>query len=291
MKWDYRNYPYGLFGNQRFDIVFPKKQAAHAIVFIHGGAYFTGDKSLYPKFLLDYINENILATIDYRLIQEDNNTELKDILSDITDALNKITELSKKREIAIKDFILAGHSAGGHIALLYSYKFSEQAKIAACVSLCGPTDFTDDSGWSSMPTWGNTMEERLSFLSNMGARLTGHDINITQSLWTRQKDYSLFEKHIKDISPVMYVNKLNKLPPTLFVHAMNDDQVPYSNAVRLKCALDNTPVPHQLITATGSSDNHILGGDVFDETNPALYENLPWVIETKKWMETYLYEI
>jgi hypothetical protein len=42
-----------------------------------------------------------------------------------------------------------------------------------------------------------------------------------------------------NVSPIAYVNnKIRKVLPTLLVHARGDDQVPYSNALRLKAAME-----------------------------------------------------
>jgi acetyl esterase/lipase len=292
IRWDYQDMAYGADENQNFDIIIPKEKEAHAIVYIHGGAYLTGNKLQYPSFLLDYAKNNIFATIDYRLVKPDNNVQMADILSDVNDALTKITEVSSSHNVAVKDFMLVGHSAGGHIGLLYGYRSCQEnakIKIAACVSLAGPTDFSDDLGWSSMAMWGENLESRLLFLSQVGSRLTGHTIELKQKNWTRQKNYSDFGKSIMDISPITYIkNKTSKVPPTLLVHARGDDQVPYSNALKLKTTLDFTTVPHKLITATGDGNSHMLGGEVYTSTGPIFFENQKWVAEAKKWMEAYL---
>jgi fermentation-respiration switch protein FrsA (DUF1100 family) len=86
----------------------------------------------------------------------------------------------------------------------------------------------------------------------------------------------------------MYVPKMKKVPPTLLVHGRNDNQVPYSNAVKLKTALDGTSAPHALITPTGSGSNHLLGGIAVSPDEPIWYVNQTWVDEAKKWLETYL---
>jgi acetyl esterase/lipase len=190
IKWSFHNMMYGADASQKFDIFIPKEKAVHVIVYIHGGAYLIGNKSQYPSFLTDYSKNNILVTIDYRLINENNNIDIKDILSDVHAALVKILEVSNASGVTVKDFILVGHSAGGHIALLYGYKYfqkEENINIASCISMAGPTDFSDDLGWSSMAMWGERLETRLLFLSRIGSRLTGHTIELTQSNWTKQK--------------------------------------------------------------------------------------------------------
>jgi acetyl esterase/lipase len=285
IKWNFQNVAYGYEPNQKLDLSIPKVKAANVIVYIHGGAFLVGNKLQYPSFLSNFSENTIISSIDYRLLNDNNDVHMADILSDINNALMKIIELAAN-DVVVKNFILIGHSAGGHIGLLYSYKyFSEKIKIAACISLAGPTDFTDDGGWSSMRMWGDNLQARLSFLSQMGSKLTGFPIGLTQADWTKQKNYSEFKKQIMDISPVTFVS--GRIPPTLIVHARSDDQVPYSNAVRLKSALINASVPHKLITPAGNGNNHMLGGIIFKENSPVIFENQPWVIEVSKWIETF----
>jgi dipeptidyl aminopeptidase/acylaminoacyl peptidase len=189
----------------------------------------------------------------------------------------------------IKEFIFIGHSAGGQIGLLYAYKYyQDNIKINACISMAGPTDFTDDLGWSSMTMWGNNIDERLSFLSIMGSRLTGHEIKLTQANWTMQKNYSEFKKYIEEISPITFLSKGKTFPPTLLVHARADDQVPYSNSIRLKQKLDLFGVPNKLITPIGTANDHMLGGKIYTYDAPLIFENTTWVYEAHKWVETFL---
>ena len=289
MNWSYENASYGHDDKQKLDIIIPNVENVHAIVYIHGGAYLFGSKREYPSFLIDYSKHNVFATINYRIINEENTIQMTDILSDVENALLKIIELSKKNNVNIKDFILIGHSAGGHIGLLFGYKNqNEKIKTASCISLAGPADFTDDLGWSSMPMWGDDMETRLSFLSRVGSRLTGKTIELKQRNWTLQKNYSEFAKDIMEISPISYINKNKKIPPTLLVHARLDDQVPYSNAIRIKSALDKASITNKLITTFGNADSHMLGGEVYSENSPIIFDNQSWVTEAKKWIETYL---
>jgi len=291
MGFYFRNLPYGGDASQKFDITCGKGNDVHAVVFIHGGAFFTGNKDQYPLFLMDYSKNCLFASIDYRVVNDENTIHMGSILSDVNGALRKIQEFSKAKDVIIKDFILTGHSAGGQIALLYGYKNfqnNEHANIAACISLAGPTDFTDDSGWSSMTMWGKNVEERLAFLSYMGSRLTSHPIALKQHNYTKQHDYHEIKKHIMDISPIAHVSKGVKIPPTLLVHARNDDQVPYSNATRLKAVLENASVPHKMITVGGSGDSHMLGGTVYNDNDPITFTGQAWVNEAKEWLETYL---
>jgi acetyl esterase/lipase len=297
VQWTFQDISYGSDIKQTFNIIIPEgKNNVHAIVYLHGGFYYSGNKLWYPLFLTEYSENNIFVTMDYRLIDfQENNIHMEDMLFDVYNALMKIQLISNENGVNINDFILAGHSAGAHLALLYGYKyFQENEKkninIAACISLSGPSDYTDDFGWSSMSYYGGDLQKRLSTISLIGTKLTGYDIELTQYNWTQQKNYAEFKECTEDISPIMYVYKKDKLPPTLLVHGLDDRIVPYSNSIKLNAALDNTNVPHKLITVIGTGNNHMLGGrsNRTDSVKPIKYKNQAWINETKDWLEVYL---
>ena len=54
MGFYFRNLPYGRDESQKFDITCKEGNDVHAVIFIHGGAFFTGNKDQYPLFLMDY---------------------------------------------------------------------------------------------------------------------------------------------------------------------------------------------------------------------------------------------
>jgi acetyl esterase/lipase len=291
MKTILKDISYGPDIKQILDIVLCEKKDVYAIVYLHGGAYLTGSKNQYPDFLLDYSKNNLFAAIDYRLINKNNDICMEDILNDVDEALKKIILIANEHNVNIKGFILVGHSAGGHIGLLYGYKsfLKNRVKIAACISLAGPTDFSDDIAWSSMTKWGENLKERLSFFSNMITRLTQHPIELRQCDWTNQNNYHEFKKQIMDISPLKYVSKLGRTPPTLLVHARSDDQVPFSNAIRLKSILDHASVPNKLIIPAGTGNNHLLGGEIYTSDGPMIFKNQRWVDEAQEWIEGTYY--
>jgi acetyl esterase/lipase len=292
----FKNVPYGTDSGQTFNIIMPeRKDNVHAIVYIHGGFYYSGNKLWYPLFLTDFSENNIFVTMDYRLIGVNKDIHMDEMIDDVDSALAKIIDLAAENGYTIDDFILVGHSAGAHISLLYGYKYfqennNRQIKISAVVSLAGPTDYTDDAGWSSLQYYGETMEKRLSTLSWLGTELTGHEITLTQSDWTKQDNWPEYENYAQKISPIMYINADEKIPPTLLVHGRDDKIVPYSNSSKLNMALDGTSIPHKLITVTGSGNNHMLGGEPTrtDSTKPIEYEDQAWIHEAKEWMETYV---
>jgi acetyl esterase/lipase len=297
VQWTFENIYYGANEEQTFNIILPQKENnGHVIVYLHGGFYYTGNKLWHPLFLTEFTENNIFVTMDYRLInQNDNNINMSDIISDVDNVLMKIIDISNENGITVKDFILVGHSAGAHIGLLYGYKYFQEndnrrIKISACVSLAGPSDYTDDFGWSSMAYYGGTVEKRLSALSWIGSGLTGREIKLIQYDWANQDNWFEYIDYVNEISPINYAYKNKQIPPTLLVHGLNDTIVPYSNSIKLNNVLNSISVPHKLITVTGSGDNHMLGGksNRTDSIKPIRYKNQLWIDELKEWMKEYL---
>jgi fermentation-respiration switch protein FrsA (DUF1100 family) len=102
------------------------------------------------------------------------------------------------------------------------------------------------------------------------------------------QNYSALELYIREISPITYVSRAEQIPPTLLVHALGDNHVPYSNAIRLNNALNGTSVPHKLMKPVGSANNHMLGGEFYTPSMPTIYRGQAWLTQAKRWLETYL---
>lgn len=137
---------YGNEENQKFDIYLPKNRSVNktkSIVLIHGGGWIGGDKSdMFEMFnvLIKSLPNYAIININYRLA----NDEIKIFPSQIQD-INNALEYVKNSNFHISNkFAIIGASAGGHLALYYSYKFNQNSDIKLVCSVVGPTDLTDD---------------------------------------------------------------------------------------------------------------------------------------------------
>ncbi|HPS59155.1 MAG TPA: alpha/beta hydrolase [Spirochaetota bacterium] len=136
---------YGADPRNRVDISLPAGRTLKTpvIILLHGGAWISGDKSDY-NFLREYFSLRGFAvvSVNYRLARV-TGKGFDDILEDISKVLILVTENSGSW-VYSKDLVfIAGHSAGGHMALLYSFTRDPEGLIRGVVSFCGVTDLTD----------------------------------------------------------------------------------------------------------------------------------------------------
>lgn len=137
--------PYGSDPQNRFDISLPGGRTIDTpvIILFHGGGWVSGDKSDF-NYLRKYFCRRGFAvfSVNYRLANVEGKG-VEYILKDVSAAIALIKEMSS-RWIYSKDCIfLTGHSAGGHIALMYAFTLDTSRSIRGVVSFCGVTDLSD----------------------------------------------------------------------------------------------------------------------------------------------------
>ena len=217
------------------DIYLPRridtKEPQGVIIFIHGGSWSSGDKSdeaLRCRLLasLGYVT----ASLNYTLWSEDTRHEYRvtDVLDEIDAAILKASDFLRERGIASGKVALAGYSAGGHLALLYSYKRAETSPldIAFVCSMAGPSEISES-------VWGRDMAKRV------GTRLTG--VEITDGML----DSGEADELLASVSPTSFVTPDS--PPTLLMHGGKDTTVPVANAESLLALLDLNGVAHDYV--------------------------------------------
>ncbi len=138
------NTAYGTDPLQKADVYLPAGRSTNAtkvIFMIHGGAWSSGDKTDFNAFV-DTLKRRMpsyaIVNINYRLANGSVNI-FPTQENDVKAAVEFI--FSKRTEYNISDkFVMMGASAGGHLALLHSYKYSAPIKIKAVVDFFGPSD-------------------------------------------------------------------------------------------------------------------------------------------------------
>ncbi|MFT3946183.1 MAG: glycerophosphodiester phosphodiesterase family protein [Agriterribacter sp.] len=212
-------------GNQNtFDAYIPDdlKPGAKVILYIHGGGWSGGDKSEFPKQLVDELAGKrgyVVASMNYRLVKDTLNRFPAQI-EDVQKVIEFISKNAKKYKYNGDEYALMGGSAGGHLAMLYAYGHDAKKQVRTVVDLWGPTDLTDKS-----------------------IRPDGSDADNTVIRFLGEKDVNA--QITKDASPALLLTKETAVPTILF-HGGKDPLVDVSQAKNLYKKLQDLQVPAQL---------------------------------------------
>jgi len=211
----------------------PLSQPRPTLLFIHGGGWVNGTKNEVTLAPLPFLSQGMNAVnIDYRLA---NQSSAPASVADCRCALRWIYRHAKEYGFDTSKIVIAGESAGGHLALMTAmlpedagfdnecspHESDTPMRAAAVISYSGPTDVSDmlegpHKSWFAID-WLGTATHR----ADLARRL----------------------------SPINYVR--SGLPPVILAHADRDPLVPYEHATRLHDALTRAGVPTQLITVKG----------------------------------------
>lgn len=225
-----------------------KVKNAPLLVWIHGGAWFRGDKKAFirkNKHLLNtLLNEGyVVASINYRLSGE---AVFPAQIQDCNDAIYFLWKNAEKYGINPDKIAVMGRSAGGHLASLVATSnahhlpdFHQEGTpnsfhIDALVAFFPPTDFLS---FANNATTAPENSPEAKFLGGIPTKIP--EIAISAS-------------------PTTYVNA--DTPPTILLHGLNDTAVPSQQSVLLKSKLDSVQVPNELYLAEGARH----GDPVFD---------------------------
>lgn len=144
------NLAYGLKARQRLDLyVANGAYSKGLIVFVHGGAWSSGDKSAYKFIGEAFTRYNYdVAVINYHLAPEN---IFPSFVDDLDEALKLLEQKQEKLGISTENVALLGHSAGAfNIASLIYHPNKMQSKfkhkIKCMIGVAGPYhfDYKDD---------------------------------------------------------------------------------------------------------------------------------------------------
>ncbi|MDR0375472.1 MAG: alpha/beta hydrolase [Treponema sp.] len=246
---------YGSYTRNTLDISIPQIATAAAggascvILFIHGGIWMYGDKKNRPTFLDAFRDRFVVASMNHRYIDE--NTRLVDLVDDVSAAIACTREFCSQQKLDAKKLIIMGHSSGGHLSMLYAYKYHKTAPIpvAFCISMAGPTDLSD------LAFVYNFKKLRwLKLFYQVSEKATGYhpvEGDITEEGYSETG-----RRLLSDISPITFV--AGDTPPTIIVHDVADRIVPYANSSALNSVFNVFGVDHCFI-ALYSGVGHYLG--------------------------------
>jgi acetyl esterase/lipase len=243
--------PYGSETVQSLDVYLPAGRSIEKtplLIYIHGGAWIGGSKKEFDEFrgsLMESFPGYAFVSLGYRLY--DLNTGSNPFPTQQLDVKNAIEYIVGKAESwqISKDIILAGASAGGHLALLHAYKHQSIGNPKAIVAFFPPTDlaslysFNEFTKLGLRGMLGGTPEENPD----------GYAIN----------------------SPITYIKPSS--PPTIFFHGSIDSVVPISQSELLASVLAKERVAHEFVTIPNQ------GHGFTKNTYPALFERASVFVE------------
>ena len=134
---------YGNNNNQKLDLHLPANRDKNTklIVLIHGGGWSTGNKGELSFMANRLKGKNFaVANINYRLSTPQNTDNYKMQLDDIGSVVTLLKSKSALYTYGTEAIYFAGHSAGAHLALAYSYTKNSDGNIKAVAGMASPTD-------------------------------------------------------------------------------------------------------------------------------------------------------
>ncbi len=203
------------------------KRPQPTLVYIHGGGWIFGNKETSVLQFLPYLEKGWrVVNVEYRMAS---NSLAPAAVEDTRCALRWVFRNAKQWNFDTSKIVLTGHSAGGHLSLITGMLpdgteldnncyGDEKVSVAAIINWYGITDVNDIIQGKN--------------LKNYAVMWMGSQTNAAEIA--------------KRVSPLTYTRK--DLPPILTIHGDKDDVVPYSQATRLKDALDKAKVTNKLIT-------------------------------------------
>ena len=232
----FKDIRYGPHPNQTFDLNLPVGGQGEKglVLFLHGGGWVGGDKesvkNSYPVFHAN--KQYATASINYRLVN-DGESDISDIIDDITLAMEQIKLFAEGYCVNLTKAVIGGHSAGGHLCLLYAYKYKDVSplELVGVLSSAPVPDLTIESFYTDN-TYGD--ETRMNTIISL---LCGQDFNSE----TRSNVKTLLQEH----SPINYVS--DSVPPTIILHGSNDSIAPLFGSLMLTQALSEHTVNHELV--------------------------------------------
>jgi acetyl esterase/lipase len=206
------------------------------VIFIHGGGWVQGTKEGSVLQLLPYIAMGYsVVNVEYRL----GNVSLAPAaIEDCRCALRFLVAHAKDYNLDPDRLIVAGASAGGHLALTTgmlpasagfdrSCLVPGEPRVAAIVNFFGITDVADLLDGPDKKPFPESWPYAVQWLGNQPNRL----------------------EIARAASPLTYVRP--GVPPVISIHGDADPLVPYNHSVRLQDALQKAGIAHELVTVPG----------------------------------------
>jgi acetyl esterase/lipase len=234
-----------------------------AVVYLHASAWYILDKDTGTRPLFRHLaaQGHVIVDVAYRLFPE---TDLPGMVADTKRALAWLSTHAADLQIQPDRIVLAGGSAGGHLALLAAYTHDDPTltpaelagsdpRVCGVVSLYGQADLaahydhTDQQkvcrADDPRPDWDAPPPPWMARLFGPDADRLGlqHMMVAGRLDWLVGGTPSQVPDRYAQLSPVHHVH--SGCPPTLLVHGRQDEMAPVAAMWRLHRRLERAGVP------------------------------------------------
>jgi acetyl esterase/lipase len=233
-----------------------------AVVYLHSGAWCAFDKDAWTRPLFRHLaaQGHVVVDVAYRLFPE---TDLPGMVADAKRALAWLQHHAADLDVDPGRVVLAGGSAGGHLALLAAYAPEDPAltpaelagsdpRLCGVVSLYGQADLAAHYDHTSQqktcrpddpqPDWDAPPPPWMARLFGPDAsRLKLHLAPAGRCDWLVGGTPSELPDRYAQLSPVHRVHP--GCPPTLLVHGEHDEMAPVAAMRQLHQRLQQAGVP------------------------------------------------
>lgn len=128
------------------------------MVFVHGGAWLTGDKSEYKSMAQNFTQNGVcFAAINYRLAPVKTHPQP---VEDLKQVLTQLQDLKNEPRCDLENIYLVGHSAGAHMIAYWATQ-NEDSRVKGLIGISGIYDLTNLAqvwpnyvGWFLKPEFG-----------------------------------------------------------------------------------------------------------------------------------------
>ena len=209
------------------------------LIFFHGGGWTGGTKESQAFAIQPYLAMGLnVVNVEYRLAKV---ALAPAAVEDCRCALKWVLSRAKEYGIDPQNIVVAGSSAGGHLALTTGFLPASAGLDRECGrnDYLGPDPVAGEMKVAAIVNWYG--------ISDVNELLDGPNMRAFAVTWMGSMTNR--DEVAKRLSPMTYVRA--GLPPVLTIHGDADPTVPYQQSVRLHKSLTDAGVPNELMTVPG----------------------------------------
>ena len=271
-----RDLPYGSHALQKLDVLFPTNYSSKSplVFLIHGGAFVAGTKEDFSRPAHIFKDKGfVVINISHRLADttgmygfppshKRSTITIWDQVADVDAAVQLVLDSASNWAADTSQLFMAGHSAGGTLALLYCHgKYNAAGHLKACGNWAGVTDLT-------IP------DDRLAamvqpYVRELLYRVAGAD--------PLERNNNAFRK----VSPYWVISDSSHVVPTISIypeqnfvfHYPGESQMGLNNTRLFHELLRKRNIPEKLSVYKGSNHSFNFSEQVWDKliSEPATF--------------------